>query len=116
MAEDSESREELISEGEPIKGLPGWVRLVIGFSAGAVLLVSVGLIWKYVDDPTRYASPKELELGSLLIFSLSLLLVIVVPWGELGIRIRKIGSVEFIESSVGKLRSTLRSLPNCARV
>jgi len=95
MAENSESKEELISQGEPIEGLPRLVQVAIGLSAIVVLCTSVFLMWKYIEDPKTYASPKELQLSNLLIFSLSVLLFILVPWGKLGIRIRKIGSVEF---------------------
>ncbi len=104
MAENNESKEELISEGEPIQGLPRWVQVVIGLSAAAVLCVSVFLMWKYIGDPKSYASPKELQLSNLLIFSLSVLLFILVPWGKLGIRIRKIGSVEFDRVVSGQAR------------
>ncbi len=104
MAENNESKEELISEGEPIQGLPRWVQVVIGLSATTVLCVSVFLMWKYIDDPKSYASPKELQLSNLLIFSLSVLLFILVPWGKLGIRIRKIGSVEFDRVVSGQAR------------
>lgn len=104
MAENNESKEELISEGEPIQGLPRWVQVVIGLSATAVLCVSIFLMWKYIGDPTSYASPKELQLSNLLIFSLSVLLFILVPWDKLGIRIRKIGSVEFDRVVSGQAR------------
>jgi hypothetical protein len=103
MSETGRTEEELISEGEPIRGMPLWVRLVIGTLA-TIVVVSVVLMWRYAGEPTKYASPKELQLSNLLIFGLSILFVLLVPWERLGIRIRKIGSVEFDRVISGQAR------------
>lgn len=95
MTTNSEPNEELISDDEEIQGLPGCIRVVIGLVACGVLAVSVFLMWKYVDDPQNFASPSELQLGNLVIFSLSVLALVLIPWASLGLRIRKIGAVEF---------------------
>ena len=68
MTEIEKSEEELISEGEPIRGIPLWVRLVIGLLAAIVIVAAVVLMWRYACEPTKYASPKELQLSNLLIF------------------------------------------------
>lgn len=88
-------QEELIKEGEPIQGLPIWLRWFLGLWATVFLCISLYLIWKYVVDPKIFASPQDLQLGSVILFSLTVLVFVIVPWGRLGIRIRKIGAVEF---------------------
>lgn len=90
-----ERNEEPISHGEPISGLPGWVKGVVGLAALLVLSASLFLIWKYLSAPNEFASPKELQLTNLIMFSFAVLILVLVPWQKLGIRIRKIGSVEF---------------------
>jgi hypothetical protein len=60
-----------------------------------VIIIGCGLImWAYIADPSS-ASPKELGVPSLLLFAIGTLLVILIPWAKLGIRIKKIGSLEF---------------------
>lgn len=104
MIEDFESNEELISEGEPIQGLPKWIKIITASICIIILSTSVFLMWKYVEAPQQYASPKELQLVNLIIFSLSILILVLVPWNKMGIRIRKIGTVEFDRVVSGQAR------------
>lgn len=87
--------DEPISEGENAPGLPVRVRLMIGATAVLILGVSVFALISYINDPNRFASPKDLQLSTVIIFSVGILIFALVPWETLGIRIKKIGSVEF---------------------
>ncbi|CAH7008188.1 conserved hypothetical protein [Vibrio chagasii] len=83
---------ESISSGLKI---PFGLRICV--STVSLLLISfcVYYTWMYIESPKVFASPKELSIGGIFIFSITALFVVWIPWGELGIRITKIGSVEF---------------------
>jgi hypothetical protein len=74
--------------------LPILVRVILIFSLLGLLGFSIFVILRYLADPTL-ASPKELGIPSLLLFSLVGLVILLVPWDKLGLRIKKIGAVEF---------------------
>lgn len=95
MTTTNEDREALISEGEPLAGLPGCLRWALGVGAAVVLAVCGWLMWDYVQDPRQSASPQDLQLGNVMIAALAILVLAVVPWQKLGLRIRKIGAIEF---------------------
>ena len=92
---NEDDREIPISEGEPIQGLPGWVRLVFAVLAILLLLTCTVLIAAYVKNPATIPSPRELQLNTLIIAGLAILFLALVPWHKLGLRIRKIGAIEF---------------------
>jgi hypothetical protein len=75
-------------------GFPLWLRVVVSIVCLAIILCCLVLIWRYIANP-QSASPKELGVPTLLIFSLAILIMILVPWGKIGLRIKKIGAIEF---------------------
>ena len=95
MTNTSNSQESLISEGESVVGLPSWVRCVLALSAIAVLGAAIALMWAYIQDPENSASPQALQLGNLVLGAFAVLILALVPWHKLGLRIRKIGAIEF---------------------
>ncbi len=95
MTNTSNSQESLISEGERVVGLPPWVRCVLALSAIAVLGAAITLMWAYIQDPENSASPQALQLGNLVLAAFAVLILALVPWHKLGLRIRKIGAIEF---------------------
>lgn len=84
-----------IAEGEPLQGLPSWARVTFTVLATGVLVMCAILILAYIRDPQNVASPKELQLSTVILSSLSILFLALVPWHKLGLRIRKIGAIEF---------------------
>lgn len=77
--------------------IPIWLRWFV--STISVLLITFCSIYafKYVSHPSEYASPKDLGLSSLFLFSITSLFLVWIPWSRLGIRISKIGGIEFKE-------------------
>ena len=84
-----------IGEGEPVQGLPGWVRVAFSVLAVGVLVMCAILIFAYIKDPQNVASPKDLQLSTVILASLAILFLALVPWHKLGLRIRKVGAIEF---------------------
>jgi hypothetical protein len=73
--------------------LPVTTRWVIGSIAAGVCGLSIILMWI-----------KELQLGALTAISFSVLIVVILPLEQMGIRVRKIGAVEFEQVVRGQAR------------
>ncbi|MBY8115122.1 hypothetical protein KW542_21405 [Vibrio fluvialis] len=73
-------------------------------SAFSVLVMSgcVYLVYRYAEAPETFASPKELGVSSVFLFFTSLLILIWVPWEKLGLKVTKIGGIEFKEIVAGQ--------------
>lgn len=92
-----ENPEEELESGSNRFDIPTWLQWTVSV-IGIVLIAFISIYtYKYVCDPKAYASPKELGLSSILLFSISALIVVWIPWERLGIRISKIGGIEFKE-------------------
>lgn len=77
--------------------IPRWLKWSVT-AVGAVLVTfTVVYTWKYLEASNELASPKELGLSGIFLFSVSALFLVWVPWSKLGIRISKIGGIEFKE-------------------
>jgi len=87
--------EPLISDGVSLLRLPMPVRWLLALAALLVLSVSAMLMWSYIQNPQYRASPQELQLGNLILAAFAILILAIVPWYKLGLRIRKIGALEF---------------------
>lgn len=77
--------------------IPGYLRWPVTLISTAMII-----IWAYVSirhfySPKIYAAPSELGLGAISLFSLMLVVAIWIPWRRLGIRVTKIGGIEFEE-------------------
>jgi len=72
------------------------IRILVSVFLIAIILSCGLVIGLHIADP-QSASPKELGIPTFLLFSIGALLFISIPWSRLGIRIRKIGSLEFEE-------------------
>jgi hypothetical protein len=75
--------------------LPPWYKRVFGLMSGLVSLICGGLYVAYIASPQNIPSPSDLQLGSVFIFSSAIFLLLTTPWAELGLRINKIGPIEF---------------------
>ncbi len=77
--------------------IPCWLIWTVSLVCVALIIFSAIYTWKYVGAPKELASPKELGLSGIFLFSVSALFLVWVPWAKLGIRISKIGGIEFKE-------------------
>ena len=77
--------------------LPLWLKCVVTVVSGTLIIFTAVYTWKYVGAPKELASPKELGLSGVILFSVSALFLTWIPWSKLGIRISKIGGIEFKE-------------------
>ena len=86
--------EELESSSNPFE-IPISVKIGISFFSLLLIGVCVYLVSKYLCAPKIFASPKDLGLTQIFLFSVAALIIVWVPWQRLGIRITKIGGIEF---------------------
>jgi hypothetical protein len=75
--------------------IPKWLKVAVTIIS-VVILVLCGLaVVAYVDRDLNGVSPKDFGMSSLVIFALSTLALVWVPWREIGVK--KIAGVELIE-------------------
>jgi hypothetical protein len=107
----------MISEGrdEPVLGgaapsLPLSFKILVSIVVAVVLVPVLVLIWQYIHDPQSAASPKELGLSGLIIFCLSALILVWVPWDRLGLTVKKIGGFEFERVVTGQAQEHVEEI------
>lgn len=86
--------EEILASSKTV-GIPILVRIVACLVSASFIILCVWLMLKHAFEPTIYPSPKDLQLNALILFNLTLFFVSIVPLERMGIRIRKIGQIEF---------------------
>jgi hypothetical protein len=94
MAEQNSEAEYLSDDDDEVentlpKQLTVWLVIIFGLCA----LVSLALIIFYALK--KDAKPSELNLGTVLIYCLTALVIVLIPWKKLGLRLKKVGFVEF---------------------
>jgi len=94
MTEQNSEAEYLSDEHDEVenvlpKKLTVWLAIIFGLCA----LASLALIIFYALR--RDAKPSELNLGTVLIYCLTALVIVLIPWKKLGLRLKKLGFVEF---------------------
>lgn len=65
--------------------------------AAVVFLLSSTYTTFYVLYSEILASPKEIGITSIMVFSFIGFFLILIPWEKMGMRIKKIGNIEFVE-------------------
>lgn len=95
MSDDKSQPSETPLSERTLANVPGWIRWLFGGISFVLLSICIRLYVLYIRDPGTYASPSDLELSTISIFAFIVLLLCVVPWGSMGLRIRKIGVLEF---------------------
>lgn len=90
-----EKPEEELGSTSQLFQIPIIIKWLISVVSIILLIGSVYLFCLYIEKPKVYASPSELGLVSIFIFSLTTLFLVWLPWGKMGIKISKIGGVEF---------------------
>ncbi|MFM2484349.1 hypothetical protein [Celerinatantimonas yamalensis] len=92
-----EQPEEELEASSTCFDLPSWLKILTSIVSGAFLIFIVAYTWKYLCAPKVLASPKDLGLSGIFLFSISALFLVWIPWSKLGIRISKIGGIEFTQ-------------------
>lgn len=72
-------------------------KVILSIFSLMVMLGCVYLVYRYIEAPEVSASPQELGVSSVFLFFTTLLILIWIPWEKLGLKITKIGGIEFKE-------------------
>jgi len=91
-----EPEEELTDASTPFE-IPFWLKIVVSIITLISIVLCICLITQYVYDPKKAASPNDLGLNSIFLFSITSVILVWIPWQRLGIKITKIGGIEFGE-------------------
>jgi hypothetical protein len=86
-----ESPEEELEPSSKKFDIPQWLKWATSAGSVALIVFCVAYTNRYMASLQEYASPNELGLSSIFLFSISVLLLVWIPWSKLGIRISKIG-------------------------
>ncbi|MEH6548282.1 MAG: hypothetical protein V7701_17735 [Sneathiella sp.] len=65
--------------------------------SASIILGCISLVCLYITNQVKYPAPKELGLSGVFLFFTTVLILIWIPWDKLGLRITKIGGIEFKE-------------------
>ncbi|AUM14706.1 hypothetical protein [Ketobacter alkanivorans] len=84
-----------LSESGSAFELPSLYKWLLGLVFGAISVACVVLYVSHIICPQKTPSPSDLQIGPIFIFCATVFLFAVTPWSKLGIRINKIGPVEF---------------------
>jgi len=98
--EEEEQEEELFPENIRIIGF--WTSLIF---SGILIAYYVAYIYECVE-----ASPKDLGLSSLLLFSLACFFFFAIPWHKLGLSLKKFGPIEFEKRLDGQSEEHIRDI------
>lgn len=77
--------------------IPGWLKWVVSLLGSVFMFFCGWYMVKYLADPDVYVSPKDVGLNGIFLFSISAIFLVWAPWSRLGIRISRIGGIEFKE-------------------
>lgn len=98
MRKEQETHQETAQapqKGVGLSAMPSWLRWSLTVVLFFMIVICLFLYVAYVKYPENTAPPVELGLSGLLMFCVTALAIIHVPWHELGYRIKKVGTVEF---------------------
>lgn len=90
-----EKPEEVLSPLSTPFEIPTGIRWVLTLVFALIVLACIAIVVAYVQCPESAAAPKDIGLAPIFLFSVSALIVLWIPWQRLGIRITKIGGIEF---------------------
>ena len=92
--DNSDDTEESITTDSPFY-IPLKLRVIFTLLSSVLIVIYCTFLAFYIKFPDSYIPPSDLGINSILSFSLLILFLIWIPWEELGIRIKKIGGIEF---------------------
>jgi len=75
--------------------VPAWFRWVASAIAIVLIVPPIVFIFRYSFSPGRFVSPSELGVIQLILAGTAILLFALAPWKALGLRLRKVGILEF---------------------
>jgi hypothetical protein len=100
MSRQEKNFESPEEELEPVSvsfKIPSLLKGCVTICSIAIIGACTFLFIEYIHDPDTYAKPSDLGLSSIFLFSISALFLVWIPWQSLGMRITKIGGIEFKE-------------------
>lgn len=108
MEQRNEERdlENLATEFEFPKNYKIWITIFTGILS--ILIFSIYFYLIFCDP--KYLDPEKFGLSSLLIFTLTLLLIVNLPWSKFGMRIKKIGMIELEEKVNGQAKNVSKDI------
>ena len=89
-----EPEEELTSPTGPFV-IPCKLKFILSALSILLILFCASVIFCYIDSPSTAASPAEIGITPIFIFSITILVALWIPWQLLGVRVTKIGGIEF---------------------
>jgi hypothetical protein len=89
------SAEEVLGESSQSIVLSPWLKWPLVVFFAMISSVCFFVYWQYINSPKISASPSELGLSAITIFTLSGTVILLLPWNKFGLRIKKIGIFEF---------------------
>ncbi|WP_261887443.1 hypothetical protein [Vibrio aerogenes] len=82
--------------------IPFWLQILVSTISLILVTICAFCFYRYIQSPKEFASPRDLGLSGIFIISVSALFLVWTPWAKLGIRITKIGGIEFKEIIQGQ--------------
>jgi hypothetical protein len=89
-----DSPEQELSVSNPFR-LPILLKVTVTLISISMITLCVWFTWIYIEQPKAFAPPSDFGVPTILAISITGLIVVWVPWAKLGLRITKIGGVEF---------------------
>ncbi len=90
--------------------IPKNYRIVITILASLFSIFIISLYLYLIFCNPNYLDPGKFGLSTLLIFSLTLLLIVNLPWKKLGLRITKIGMIELAQTIKGQAKNVSKDI------
>ncbi|WP_417566620.1 hypothetical protein [Marinobacter sp.] len=89
-----DSPEQELSTTTPFR-LPFLLKVSVTGCCVAMVSLCVWFTWLYIEKPSAFAPPVDFGVPTLLTISMTGLILVWIPWSKLGLKITKIGGVEF---------------------
>lgn len=113
--------------------VPGWVQGLVTLGSVCIVGFCIYCYFSYLRSHEGFPSPGDLGLGGLLAFAVAAAGVVLTPWSALGLRVTKIGGIEFkdvvrgqakehfedlnyLHNRIEKLENSIRKLDDTAAV
>lgn len=109
MFDKSHSEEDQM-EPRVALGLPWWTRLLLSLIPLGLAISCIVYGVYYLADPSSLATPAELGLDNIFLFSIACALVILTPWARLGLQPTKIAGIEFRQIVAGQASEHAESM------
>ena len=86
--------EELENAAESFK-IPCLLKVLTTVISFGIIYFCIKYFSLYISDPDKYAAPSNLNISTMFIFSMIALCIVWIPWQKMGLKITKIGGIEF---------------------